>query len=566
MPGFNFFYNIESIDIKRNQSLVLAQISGNSYQINRFTLNKFLEDKLFIDNELVIIVLEGAILNKKELLEKYNYKIWSELVIFLAKQNKEFFKEFRGTFTGLSYYKYISEWIIYTDQLSTKHLYYYQSKSSLVVSSEIADLYAYFKKNSIDSELDINAAKNLLSYGYMLKNDTLSLKIKKLEAGNYINIKNNQIEVFEYYKLPLAPKKTSLSENEILEQINIKFKKAIKRQFDKDIEYNYKHLVALSGGLDSRMTTWVAHEMGYKNQLNFTFSQSDYLDETIPKKITSDLKHEWIFKALDNGIFLKDIEEINEMTGGNVLYYGLAHGNSMLKYLNFEQLGLFHTGMLGDIVIGSFVNNFSPNALRNLSGAYSTNNLINQANDEAPEAIENRLIYQRGINGANNGLVALQKYSESMSPFYDIDFFEYCLSIPIHLRMNHNLYKKWILKYYPESANYIWEKTKTRIDSKVFKIKVKGHLLSFQEIISIGSSKLGLIKTGISSKNHMNPLEYWYKTNTDIKLFQDKYFKNHVDSITDENLKTVCSELYKNGNALQKNQALSLIAAVKLFF
>lgn len=42
-------------------------------------------------------------------------------------------------------------------------------------------------------------------------------------------------------------------------------------------------------------------------------------------------------------------------SGGNVLYYGTAHSNSLLKYLNFENLGLEHTGQLGDVVLGSFV-------------------------------------------------------------------------------------------------------------------------------------------------------------------------------------------------------------------
>ena len=64
----------------------------------------------------------------------------------------------------------------------------------------------------------------------------------------------------------------------------------MKRVFEKDLEYGYKHLVALSGGLDSRMTAWVGHNMGYTNMLNYTFSQTDYLDETVPKEITDTLK------------------------------------------------------------------------------------------------------------------------------------------------------------------------------------------------------------------------------------------------------------------------------------
>jgi asparagine synthase (glutamine-hydrolysing) len=65
--------------------------------------------------------------------------------------------------------------------------------------------------------------------------------------------------------------------------------------------------------------------------LGITFSQSGYLDETIPKKISSDLKHDLIFKSYDNGSFLEYLEEITQITGGNVIYYSIAHGNSMLK-------------------------------------------------------------------------------------------------------------------------------------------------------------------------------------------------------------------------------------------
>lgn len=74
------------------------------------------------------------------------------------------------------------------------------------------------------------------------------------------------------------------------------FKNAIKRAFEKDLEYGYKHLVALSGGLDSRMTAWVAHTMGYTNMLNYTFSQTDYLDEKVPKQITDKLKQSGCLK------------------------------------------------------------------------------------------------------------------------------------------------------------------------------------------------------------------------------------------------------------------------------
>lgn len=123
-----------------------------------------------------------------------------------------------------------------------------------------------------------------------------------MNAGKYIKIENNKFEIKTYYELDNTPNYNQ-TEDEIIDNINELFRNAVKLEFEKDKEYRYKHIVALSGGLDSRMTTWVAHDMGYTDQLNYTFSQSDYLDETIAKEIARDLEHEWIFKFLDNGVF-----------------------------------------------------------------------------------------------------------------------------------------------------------------------------------------------------------------------------------------------------------------------
>jgi asparagine synthase (glutamine-hydrolysing) len=105
-----------------------------------------------------------------------------------------------------------------------------------------------------------------------------------------------------------------------------------------------------------------------------TFSQSNYYDETIPKKIASDLKHEWIFKSLDNGNFLYDLDTINLLTGGNVLFSSAAHSYSLYKYINFENFGLLHTGQLGDVIISSFFSSSDYTGKANIGdGAYSNN-------------------------------------------------------------------------------------------------------------------------------------------------------------------------------------------------
>ena len=64
----------------------------------------------------------------------------------------------------------------------------------------------------------------------------------------------------------------------------------------------------------------------------------------------------------------------------------------------------------------------------------------------------------------------------------------------------------------------------------------------------------------------MNPLEYWYNTNNDLKTFQDTYFKENIDRIPNKGLKSDCQKLYNLGNAIEKNQVLTLLSALKLNF
>jgi asparagine synthase (glutamine-hydrolysing) len=496
---------------------------------------------------------------------------WPEIVIELyQKSGDTFFAGFRGSFSGALFDKEKDKWIIFTDHIGSKHIYYDERNGNLLVSSEMSSLYDIYYKRNIPYSLDPQAAYMLLSYGYMLNDYTLCKEIKRLKPGSYLTYQKGNLKIKNYYSLP-EEYDYSITENEAIEKVDKLFRKAIELQFEKDKEYGYKHLVALSGGLDSRMTTWVAHEMGYTDQLNFTFSQSDYLDETIAKNIAADLKHEWLFKALDNGVFLKNLDEVNRISGGHIIYYGLSHGYSALKYINFDNLGILHSGQLGDVVIGSFAKQQKPIYRYSGEGAYSKKLLEEVDNYKSvrkdPIDYEKYLMLERGFNGALTGSLSSQLYTETMSPFYDVELLDFCLKIPLKMRVNHKLYKKWILKKYPQAAEYIWEKTKTMITNNPVGIPYKGRKIPLKQIPSKVLNKLGLKQGGTNSKFHMNPLDYWYKTNPDLKKFQDTYFDQNIDRLSQfPDLRADCKFLYNEGTAREKNQVLSLLSAMKLFF
>jgi len=530
---------------------------------------KFKNDQCHFENDQFIVFLDGIILNKKDFIQS-SPKAWGLTIVDLfLKKGDSFYKDFRGSFCGVLLDKEKDKWIVFQDHIGSKNIYYSEmTGGSVAFASSISKIYDLRRAKGIREQLDLDAAYMLLSYGYMLEDYTLSTDIRKMLPGCYIKLNHNKISQHKYYEINNVPN-NDLTVDEIIDRMDLLFKKAIKRQFDKDLEYGFKHFVALSGGLDSRMTSWVAHKMGYTNQLNFTFSQSEYLDETIPKHIASDLKHEWIFKALDNGLFLKDIEKCTKITGGNIIYNGLAHGLSLYNQLNFEHLGISHSGQLGDVIFGSYNKGIVLQSyFKNGDGAYSRN-LINKIDFKSIIKgsymnYELFCMYQRGLNGVNDGLMGVQQYTETMSPFYDIDVLDFAMTIPMKYRNNQKIYKQWILRKYPEAANYIWEKTGEKINTPSIDIKnteITPHKLMRKILL-----KIGVIKLGYNSKNNMNPIEYWINTNEDLRQYLNDYFCANINRIENIQLKEDCISHYKNGNGIEKMQVISLLSALKLFF
>lgn len=57
-------------------------------------------------------------------------------------------------------------------------------------------------------------------------------------------------------------------------------------------------------------------------------------------------KHQWIFKSLDNGLHLKDIEDSTRLGGGSSIYSIIAPYKSMMSLINTDNFGILHTGQV----------------------------------------------------------------------------------------------------------------------------------------------------------------------------------------------------------------------------
>ena len=528
-------------------------------------LQKFLDDKICQENEDFFIVLDGIVLNKKQLLEKAGCTDWFLYLVTLYEQNGDsFFKDLRGSFCGILWDKRKKRYIVFTDQIGSKFVYYTQNGESICCSTMIANLYKYRHDNQLKCTCSTSGAFMLMTYGFMLEDYTLCEEIRKVQPGCYILFENGVVKEKRYCVLDNTPD-YSMSEDDAIELYDSEFRRVISLEFEKDKEYGYRHLVALSGGLDSRMTSWVAHEMGYTDQLNITFSQSNYADEKVAKQIASDLKHEWLFKALDNGMWLYNVDEVISVTGGNALYYGQAHGYSLYKYLNCDNFGILHSGQLGGGVMGAHISS-NDIPFHYGDGAYSKKYIEYLSNIKLQEYPNKEIgmYYCRLFNGTLQGQIICYPYVETTAPFIDWDLMCALKHVPASMRYKHNLYKKWILHKYPKAGDYIWESTGHKITAK--ELKIGNRSIPYANIPKSIIEHLNMfLKRPKKYTEGMNPIGLYLNNNPTLSSFLLDYFK-YIEVIDDSELRDVVLDIRDNGTAIEKIQAVTLMGALKLFF
>jgi len=352
------------------------------------------------------------------------------------------------------------------------------------------------------------------------------------------------------------------SRNTMIEELDRRFRAAVKDEYQKDLEYGYKHISTLSGGLDSRMSLTYARQLGYRDILTITCSQANYWDERIAKEISADYGYEFLFYGLDNGNYLKDLERPVSANDGLVLFPGSAHLLAMESLIDWERLGILHTGMIGDVVMGSYLyrpSHSSPGATSVRKIVYSTKLLKRipvQVLEKEQQQFDNDELfsfYERCLNGIWNGFWTTQQFTEATSPFVHIDFLDYVMRIPPRFRYREKIYQSWIRKFAPEASKYRWEKTGMKIGTP--------------RAITFTRRALRYLKHRMGSSSYsMNPTDYWYRTNETLRTTFTTSFERDISYLRDyPKLRDDVAYLFQNGTLLEKGQCLTLLEAIRLF-
>lgn len=561
--GTNIHNDLTILD---STKYIFERIKSENWYLELSSDKKFENDKTLYENEKYIILIDGVILNLKLLLKKYKSKNIQSLAEKMYIVNDEtFFSEFRGNFSGFFHDKKKNISLIFTNHFGDKTIFYNKIKNNIIFATRIDDIIHFMKNEKMKYSLDKAGIYSLLTYGYMYNDITPFKEIKKLLPGSYIKIENKKIEIKKYYNFT-KEQTNEETEEEIIDNIEKKFLDAVYLQINKNDEYNYDNVAPLSAGLDSRMTNYVIKKIKNEPILNITYSETMEDDFKVPMEISSELKNHWLFKNLDNGLSLNFIDESIEFTDGIIYYMWPSQLYDFIKLINTENIGIIHTGVIGDVVIGTFYKDLKNKEYKLGNGAFSTTLIkklekyVNQVNYNN---YEEGMIYNRACNGAILGYsMTFQEFTEAMSPFMNVDFFDYCISLPIKYRYNHHIYYKWVNKYHPDAAKYPHNGISMN-DKKLLKISYKGRMYSLKSILDILKNKY---RNSYTKKYGMNPIDYWYKNNIELKNKIDTYYLENIKLVKDEEIKDDMINLYERGNTKEKIQVISVLTLIKKYF
>lgn len=567
MPGFYINSKPSRVALKNlyPQRCVRETLTETVITVKRHTLNKFMKDKAFFENGELAVVTEGAILNLSELLKNYQLKKVDELITTMYRmEGEQFFSNFVGPFSGALFDKKRKLWLVWTNHVGDKAVFYSEHPGLFAAGSQVNYVIDAFREADIALSFDEQTAYQMLTFGFMEGERTYAQEIKRLRGGQYIKYVDGKLEVKEYFMLHHHPERfAGKSDAEIIEELDAAIRHASELEYAKDEEYGYEHFSDLSGGLDARMNMWVAHTMKPRHIQFMTYCKANYLDEIIAKQLAAHWHDEIIVKPLDDVSFLYEIDDIVFMNAGLSLYSGITGGKRMLEHVNMDVYGLEHTGQLNGGIIGTYLSAIGGG--KQPTGMYSERlkDRLTETNHGEFDDHELYMLYTRGFRGVMNTQLIRSNFTEAWTTTTHPEVMQLCMDILVEKRINHKLYKKWILTKYPEAAKYKWEKTGGLIsEGKTFGL--------IRKLIYRGPNKLKrMLGRTKDITSGMNPLDYWVDNNSDISDFLNQYENNGYEKLpsgVSEQIKTDMRWLYTTGVVAEKTMVLTVLAAAKLYF
>jgi len=254
----------------------------------------------------VWIVLNGEIYNYRELkvdLEKKGHIFRSnsdtETVIHLYETYGEScLKYLRGMFAFAIWDEKDETLFLARDRVGKKPLIYYNEANRFCFASEFS---ALLESGFVKKEINKEAIRYYLTYGYIPAPLTIYKKVFKLPPAHTLILRRDKVDIKRYWRLDFSDK-LKISEEDAASEVLRLLKEAVKVRLYSDVPLG----AFLSGGVDSSAVVALMSQLSANRVKTFSvgFKERDYSElsyaKIIAKRFNTD-HHEFIVKpkALD---------------------------------------------------------------------------------------------------------------------------------------------------------------------------------------------------------------------------------------------------------------------------
>lgn len=228
------------------------------------------------------IVHNGEIYNfpelKSSLIEKghvFYTKSDTEVIIHLYEEyGYECLSKLNGMFAFAIWDKNRNELFIARDRFGIKPLYYSDFDAQLLFASEAKSILRF---PGFNKSLDLAALDQYLTFEYVPSPRSIFQKIRKLEPGNYLIYKNQNVHIQKYWDIAAVRTSSFIKEAEAEEKLLGLLKNSIKHHLISDVPIG----VFLSGGIDSSFIAALASNFSSEKIKTFSIGfEDDSFDES----------------------------------------------------------------------------------------------------------------------------------------------------------------------------------------------------------------------------------------------------------------------------------------------
>ncbi len=430
---------------------------------------KLIHNKGFKWEKYNSVYIKGIISDKEKLINSLNNSL-------SVKQITQILAEQKGNFALIAEKENLL--IAATGPIRSIPLFYSFNDDHILISDDAK----YLKQHTGNNKMNRDSETEYLLTGYVTGNNTLISEIRQLQAGQLLIIRDNKIELKDYFSLSYTNRRKNKNDNIIkeLHELHLKIFERLINSLN-----NRTAVVPLSGGYDSRLIVDMFSRLKYDKVICFSYGRRNNWEVKTSRQVAENFGFKWIFIEYSRHKWYKHFNsrEAEEYFDYAFNYSSVPNFHDWMAVMELRNKKLvppdsvFIPGHGGDFLEGSHIPAAFMGEIKRTDEGILTDQIYNKhyslwkPDEETIHIMKKRI--KTAINGSNlfNTETASEKFEnwdwkerqakyivnsirtyeyfnyEWRLPLMDIELVNFWMSIPLVKRFNRKIYYHYTNTY-----------------------------------------------------------------------------------------------------------------------